>query len=447
MKGSVRRILVSAVLLSSLATTAGAATYDLSGKWLAVGTRIAQWEPGVVSPSSSHWDVTQGAGTLSAVVNGVSGTGTIDENTGVFHIDMPPVGLHPCSQYIDGTVASDGESFSVTRVNCSCAVFSCMTTTATEVGTRCGNGEPDDGEQCDDGNGNAGDCCSPTCTFEAAGSSCTSDDNICTDDTCDSTGTCQHNANSAACAESTGCATGTCGAGSCVLSGSAPAGTPCDVDANVCTSDACDGSGSCAAGAPLDCSPCGICDTQAGCVLEGTSSCVTDVWSAELSVGLRGTNPRLKAQIVDGITDADLGDPTTTASYTLCLFERDGDNPRRLIMQATVPAGGTCGDDPCWTSVPGKYRYKERDSGSGITQVVVEHREDHAGRIVKFRGKGANLGLPATFAEGFATLTPKLVIDDGVTSRCWYHAVPGDKVSSTVFKGEHSGGAATTIAP
>src|SRR5437763_1500427 len=36
----------------------------------------------------------------------------------------------------------------------------------------CGNGVVDLGEQCDDGNLAAGDCCSPTCQFEPAGQAC-----------------------------------------------------------------------------------------------------------------------------------------------------------------------------------------------------------------------------------------------------------------------------------
>jgi cysteine-rich repeat protein len=36
----------------------------------------------------------------------------------------------------------------------------------------CGNSTIEGGEQCDDGNTNAGDCCSPTCTFESAATVC-----------------------------------------------------------------------------------------------------------------------------------------------------------------------------------------------------------------------------------------------------------------------------------
>lgn len=56
--------------------------------------------------------------------------------------------------------------------------------------TVCGNGIPEMGEDCDDGNTLAGDCCSPTCTFEALGTPCPDDGDLCTVDKCDGAGMC-----------------------------------------------------------------------------------------------------------------------------------------------------------------------------------------------------------------------------------------------------------------
>src|SRR5207237_149459 len=50
----------------------------------------------------------------------------------------------------------------------------------------CGNGVLDHGEQCDDGNTVAGDCCSPTCQFEPLGSPCTAA-TVCTNNACNGT--------------------------------------------------------------------------------------------------------------------------------------------------------------------------------------------------------------------------------------------------------------------
>src|SRR2546425_1474186 len=53
----------------------------------------------------------------------------------------------------------------------------------------CDNGVLDLGEQCDDGNLVAGDCCSPTCTFEPAGQPC-GVPNVCVNNACNGAGTC-----------------------------------------------------------------------------------------------------------------------------------------------------------------------------------------------------------------------------------------------------------------
>ncbi len=49
-----------------------------------------------------------------------------------------------------------------------------FTETVTALPERCGDQvfNPSTGEQCDDGNNLAGDCCTPTCQFEPAGTDC-----------------------------------------------------------------------------------------------------------------------------------------------------------------------------------------------------------------------------------------------------------------------------------
>jgi cysteine-rich repeat protein len=58
------------------------------------------------------------------------------------------------------------------------------------AGAVCGDRVLDAGEQCDDGNTLAGDCCSATCQFEPLGTSC-DDKSMCTvSDTCNGAGVC-----------------------------------------------------------------------------------------------------------------------------------------------------------------------------------------------------------------------------------------------------------------
>ena len=120
----------------------------------------------------------------------------------------------------------------------------------------CGDGVIGEGEECDDGNTTAGDCCSATCTFEATGSSCGSASVTgCSNaDTCDGAGVCETN--------------------------DVASGTACPDDGSLCTSDICNGSGSCshpAGNAAVECRAASdVCDAAESC--DGTATpCPSDV--------------------------------------------------------------------------------------------------------------------------------------------------------------------------
>jgi cysteine-rich repeat protein len=138
--------------------------------------------------------------------------------------------------------------------------------TVAGVGT-CGDGTLDTGEDCDDGNTLGGDCCSATCSFEAAGSAC-EDGDACTDpDTCDALGTCQGGA-PLVCDDVNLCTDDSCSpASGCVFS---PNTDPCD-DGDACTTgDSCS-AGVCSPGAPLVCDDTNLCtddscNPASGCV-------------------------------------------------------------------------------------------------------------------------------------------------------------------------------------
>lgn len=141
----------------------------------------------------------------------------------------------------------------------------------------CGNGVINEGEQCDDGNGIDGDCCSAACRFEIPGSSCNDGNPCSTSDSCTSHGLCLGQQMDCS-AFSSDCSLGICQGGACTA---VPfnEGAGCD-DGNGCTiGDTCSG-GSCA-GTTNDCSskngPCtvGSCQADGSCVAlavnEGTT--------------------------------------------------------------------------------------------------------------------------------------------------------------------------------
>ncbi|NQY91832.1 MAG: hypothetical protein HRT46_09255, partial [Deltaproteobacteria bacterium] len=141
------------------------------------------------------------------------------------------------------------------------------------LATGCGDGVLDVGEDCDDGNTLGGDCCSSSCTFETAGSTCTDDGDACTTDTCDGAGTCDHPAaaDGSACDDGIACTTGeTCQAGACVSS------TPACDDGESCTVDTCEVSNCFSTGHGAGCND-PVCEATI-CALD--SFCCTNTWDS-----------------------------------------------------------------------------------------------------------------------------------------------------------------------
>lgn len=101
----------------------------------------------------------------------------------------------------------------------------------------CGNGIVELTEQCDDSNTLDGDCCSSACQYDGAGTACTSDGNVCTDDECNGAGVCLNTNNTDPCSD----------------------GDPCTFDdtcaAGVCTSDPACGNGSVDGACGEECDP------------------------------------------------------------------------------------------------------------------------------------------------------------------------------------------------
>jgi hypothetical protein len=137
----------------------------------------------------------------------------------------------------------------------------------------CGNGVLEASEQCDDGNLSNGDCCSSTCSKDAAGTSC-SDGLFCNGaDTCSSLATCTiHAGDPCPGPDGDSDCTETCSETADACSGADPAGTTCQ-DGLFCNGD-----DFCAAGACSvhDGDPCAGPDGDADCTEtcdEGADSC------------------------------------------------------------------------------------------------------------------------------------------------------------------------------
>jgi hypothetical protein len=145
----------------------------------------------------------------------------------------------------------------------------------------------------------------------------------------------------------------------------------CD-DENGCTDDSCD---------PLD-----GCQNDA----EPINTCLT----AEKSILIlkqkdSGAKDKVLWKWIKGesVDQTNLGDPTDTANYSLCIYA-GGTND--LIAAADVPPSATA-----WDAVSTKgYKYKDRAAQEdGVTNVIVKGSDSNKSKAL-LKGKGANLPDP-----------------------------------------------------
>ncbi len=264
-------------------------------------------------------------------------------------------------------------------------------------------------EECDDGNLISGDGCSSTCQSESeapigvcgdgvvdlmAGEEC-DDHNLVSGDGCDAN-----------------CRTTRCG------NGIVTAGEQCD-DGNLIDVDGCS-------------STCQV-EPGRGCGAEPLTGCRQPVTSAKSSVQLANKTPDSKDQLkwkwLRGAhtTTAEFGDPTTSTTYQLCLYDSTG-----LRISAHAPAGGVCHGTACWKATGTGFKYKDKDlTPDGIQQIQLHGGLDGKAKI-QVVGKGAALGMP-----NLALLTQPVTVQiQNSNGLCWeaIYSTPPITQSSTQFK-------------
>jgi hypothetical protein len=105
-----------------------------------------------------------------------------------------------------------------------------------------------------------------------------------------------------------------------------------------------------------------------------------------------------------------LGDPLATHAYTLCLYDAAGGR-----LQATVPAGRTCGTKPCWTALGADgFKYVDRaGTAAGVQKLVLRPGAAAEARVIA-KGKGEALDMPAL------PLTPPVRVQlHAMNGECW----------------------------
>ena len=164
-----------------------------------------------------------------------------------------------------------------------------------------------------------------------------------------------------------------------------------------------------------------------------SATCRLELCGAAPSGGCRGTEPfgaQLQLKNISPDTkdqlqfkwnkgDATLlpeyGDPTTTATYVLCIYDGSG-NPQPLLA-AAAPAGGTCKKGKlCWKPASTSYKYNDGlYTPDGLQIVQLKEGPVNGKAKMQFKGRGVNLlppGLPLT-------LPVTVQVKNTQTGVCW----------------------------
>jgi hypothetical protein len=202
--------------------------------------------------------------------------------------------------------------------------------------------------------------------------------------------------------------------------GSGGDGAPCD-DLNPCTTtDVCQ-AGRCAGtpaanGAPCDdgrrCTGPDVC--QAGvCTAPPApiASCQQPLAPGKASLVLRdSTHDQIswKWSAGSAITPADVGSPTTSSTYELCIFDQIA-GTNHLVYDARIPPG------PSWSPYSQGYRYRDKlGTSGGLSSIVL--KEGDAGRAsITLKGKGTDLPIPPLPLSQDPTVRVQLLNENA----CW----------------------------
>ena len=159
-----------------------------------------------------------------------------------------------------------------------------------------------------------------------------------------------------------------------------PAASACDDgDADACTTGACTATGTC---------------TPQGAVPQPGCRVPTQRGKAQLTVQNHvGEMPRVQWKWRGEATpSAAYGDPLTTTSYTLCVYDLSG--APQPLMRTSAPAGGTCPGGPCWRKRGDRFQYKDADrTPDGLQSLVLTPGDDGKAQI-RLKGDGAHVIAP-----------------------------------------------------
>jgi hypothetical protein len=116
------------------------------------------------------------------------------------------------------------------------------------------------------------------------------------------------------------------------------------------------------------------------------------------------------------------GDPVSgSAAYHLCVYDTSA-GPPSLTFGATVPAGGTCGGQPCWKQTRKRFSYRNSAATpDGVRQLTLQ-ATGNTGASIVVSGRGPNLHTPVS-ADGVFLLRefPQVIVQlqRSDSPNCW----------------------------
>ena len=164
-----------------------------------------------------------------------------------------------------------------------------------------------------------------------------------------------------------------------------------------------------------------------------SAACRLELCGAAPSGGCRGTAPlasqlqikdvtpnskdqfQFKWSQGDATTLAEFGDPLTTATYLVCIYDGSG-NPQPLLA-AAAPAGGLCKKGkPCWKAATTSYKYSDGlYTPDGLQGVQLKEGLVNGKAKIQVKGRGLNLLPPALPLTAPVTVQ----VHNTATSVCW----------------------------
>lgn len=110
------------------------------------------------------------------------------------------------------------------------------------------------------------------------------------------------------------------------------------------------------------------------------------------------------------VTASDLGDPTGTTGYALCVYDQV---PAHTITLA-LPGGGSCGSKPCWKAAGSAFKYADKTAAAdGIYTATFKTAAAPKGGL-RLKAKGPILRLPRMPPTGTVTVQLK-----STAGGCW----------------------------